>query len=174
MTTALTAGQLIELGVVYQINSTGMHQSTGISDLFANKRLLVFMGPAPFSRLDTEQAIDFERKSKQLLAKGLDDIIGLYVQDAFVMKKFEEHVRSAAGSSNVQFFGDGDAFFVKANNLMHDFTFEGLSTRCGRWAFIVNDGVIEYVVVDDYQTIIKTSPDSILQYLNEAKVPKTV
>jgi len=169
MTLALTKGQTIDLGIVYRINDESIHESTNISDLFAEKRLLVFMGPAPFSRLDTEQALEYERQSKDILDQKIDGIIGLYVQDAFVMNKFQEHVRNEVKTSNVKFYGDGDGFFVKANNLMHDFTFEGLSTRCGRWAFIVNDGVVEYVTVDDYSVIDTTGATSILKYLkNEA------
>ena len=165
MTLALTKGQTIDVGIVYRISDELVHESINISDLFAEKRLLVFMGPAPFSRLDTEQALEYERQSKDILDQKIDEIIGLYVQDAFVMNKFQEHVRNEVKTNNVKFYGDGDGLFVKANNLMHDFTFEGLSTRCGRWAFIVNDGVIEYVTVDDYSVIDTTGATSILKYL---------
>lgn len=169
MTLALAVGQTVDLGVVYRINPNGLHESVNIKDLFAGRRLLVFMGPAPFSKLDTEQAIEFERQSKQILAQKIDDILGIYVQDAFVMRKYQEFVRESGGTNNVQFYGDGDGFFVKANNLSHDFTFEGLSTRCGRWAFIINDGVIEYVTVDDYSVVETTSASSVLKHLkNEA------
>lgn len=169
MTLALAVNQTVDLGVVYKINSNGVHESTTIKDLFAGKRLLVFMGPAPFSKLDTEQAIEFEYQSNNILAQKIDGIIGLYVQDAFIMKKFQEHVHETSGTNNVQFYADGDGFFVKANNLTHDFTFSGLGTRCGRWAFIINDGVVEYVTVDDYSFIETTGAHSILKQLkNEA------
>jgi len=168
MTLALKKGQTVDLGVVYRINPSGLHESVSIKDLFEGKRLLVFMGPAPFSKLDTKQAIDYESASTKILSHGIDGIIGLYVQDAFVMKKFQEHVEEVAKTSNVQFYGDGDGFFVKANNLSHDFTFEGLSTRSGRWAFVIDNGVIEYVTVDDFSLLETTSADSMLQHLNEA------
>jgi peroxiredoxin len=168
MTLALQKGQKVELGVVYRINSDKLHESVNIKDLFADKRIVVFMGPAPFSRLDTEQATGYENLSDDILAQKVDEIIGLYVQDAFVMNKFQEQVREISGTGNVKFYADGDGFFVKANNLSHDFTFEGLSTRSGRWAFILNNGIVEHVVVDDYSEINYTSADSILKYLNEA------
>lgn len=166
---ALTKGQTLELGVLYRIDENNLHTSTNVAELFAGKRLVVFMGPAPFSRMDTTQATDYELHSSKILAEKVDGIIGIYVQDAFVMNKFQELVHQQAASANVKFYGDGDGFFVKANNLMHDFTFEGLSTRCGRWAFVLDNGVIEYVVVDDYSLLNETSADSILKYLkNEA------
>lgn len=161
----LSKGQTVDLGVLYRIDENNSHSSVKVNELFADKRVLVFMGPAPFSRLDTQQAIEYEKLSSEILKQGINEVFGIYVQDAFVMNKFQETVRAQAGSSNVKFYGDGDGFFVKANNLMHDFTFEGLSTRCGRWAFVLNNGVIEYVVVDDYSLINETSADSILKYL---------
>lgn len=168
MTAALQKGQTVDLGVVYQVDVVAKtHNSVNIRDLFANKRIVVFMGPAPFSRLDTEQATDYEKLSGAILAEKIDEVIGIYVQDAFVMNKFQETVREQAGSANVVFYGDGDGFFVKANNLSHDFSFEGLSTRCGRWAMVLNNRVIEHVVVDDYSEINYTSADSILTYLKK-------
>ena len=165
MTLALTKGQTVDLGVIYHFDENNLHQSVNIRDLFADKRILVFMGPAPFSKLDTTQAIDFELNSQALLNQGIDKIIGIYVQDAFVMREFQKHVHQNGKSNNVKFYGDGDGFFVKANNLSHDFTFEGLSTRCGRWSFIIKNGVIEYVTVDDYSLLETTSAASILKYL---------
>jgi peroxiredoxin len=167
MTLVLNPGQKIEVGIVFRIKD-GVHISANVSDLFANKRIVLFMGPAPFSRLDTQQALAYEKASKELLSKNIDLVMGIYVQDAFVVKKFEEQIQTDANSSNVELYGDGDGFFVKSNYLTHDFTHHGLGTRCGRWAMILNNGVIEYVVCDDHTTIDETSADSILQVLNEA------
>lgn len=164
---ALTVGQKIELGILYRIDENNTHSSIKVNELFADKRVVVFMGPAPFSRLDTQQASDYEARSDEILNQGVTEIFGIYVQDAFVMNKFQETIRRGEATANVKFYGDGDGFFVKANGLMHDFTFEGLSTRCGRWAFVLNNGVIEYVVVDDYSLINETSADSILNYLKK-------
>jgi peroxiredoxin len=164
MTLALNPGQKIEVGIVFRIKD-GVHISANVSDLFANKRIVLFMGPAPFSRLDTEQALAYEQASKEILSKNIDLVMGIYVQDAFVVKKFEEQTQTDANSSNVELYGDGDGFFVKSNYLTHDFTHHGLGTRSGRWAMILNNGVIEYVVCDDHTTIKDTSADSILKQL---------
>ena len=165
MISPLHAGQRLLVGILYRINENDLHVSIPITELFANKRLVVFMGPAPFSRLDTQQAIDYETRSNEILAEKVDGIIGIYVQDAFVVNKFQEHVRKETGVANVKFYADGDGFFARGNNLVHDFTYSGLSHRSGRWAIVLNDGVIEYVIADDYQLIDHTSADSILKYL---------
>ena len=175
MTSPLSVGQKLTIGTLYHFNDNDLHVSIPITELFANKRLVVFMGPAPFSRLDTEQAVDYESYSAEILAEKVDGIIGIYVQDAFIINKFQSEIHNKAGSSNVKFYGDGDGFFVRGNNLVHDFVFSGLGQRSGRWAMVLNDGVIEYVMADDYQLINYTSADSIIKYLkNETKIPKTV
>ncbi len=151
--------------VLYHINDQGLHDSIAISELLTDKRILIFMGPAPFSRLDTEQATEFETLSKELLSNGIDQVMGIYVQDAFVMNKFKEQIQTDTGSRNVKFYGDGDAFFVKANNIMQDFTFQGLSVRVGRWAVIVKNGIIEEVFTDDYPVVENTQASNVLKYL---------
>ena len=151
--------------VLYHINDQGLHDSVAISELLSDKRVLIFMGPAPFSRLDTEQAAEFETLSKEILNNNIDTVMGIYVQDAFVMNKFKEQIQKDTGSANVKYYGDGDAFFVKANNIMQDFTFQGLSVRVGRWAVIVKNGIIEQVFTDDYALIENTRASNVLKYL---------
>lgn len=161
----LTKGKELVSSVIYHINDLGMHDSTALSELISDKRVLIFMGPAPFSRLDTEQASEYETLSSDILGQGIDQIMGIYVQDAFVMKKFQEQVQSSVNSKNIKFYGDGDAFLVKANNIMEDFTFQGLSVRVGRWAVVVKNNIIEAVFTDDHSVIENTQASNILKYL---------
>jgi peroxiredoxin len=165
MTVPLVVGQPIVSGILYYINEENLHSSIPVTELFANRRLVVFMGPAPFSRLDTEQAVDYEFRSNEILAEKVDGIIGIYVQDAFVTSKFQDHITRQTGSANVKLYADGDGFFVRGNNLVHDFTYSGLGQRSGRWAIVLNNGIIEYSIADDFQVIENTSVDRILQYL---------
>lgn len=167
MTAPLVVGQPVVTGIVYYINDNNLHSSIPVTELFADKRLVVFMGPAPFSRLDTEQACAYEKHSKEILAEGVDGIIGIYVQDAFVTKQFQDQTHQVAGSANVKLYGDGDGFFARGNNLVHDFTLSGLGQRSGRWAMVLNKGIIEFVMADDYQLIDHTSAESILKYLRK-------
>ena len=167
MTAPLVVGQPVVTGIVYYINDNNLHSSIPVTELFADKRLVVFMGPAPFSRLDTEQACAYEKHSKEILAEGVDGIIGIYVQDAFVTKQFQDQTHRVAGSANVKLYGDGDGFFARGNNLVHDFTLSGLGQRSGRWAMVLNKGIIEFVMADDYQLIDHTSAESILKYLRK-------
>lgn len=165
MTAPLVVGQPIVSGILYYMNEENLHSSIPVTELFAGRRLVVFMGPAPFSNLDTKQAVDYETYSKEILAEKVDAIIGIYVQDAFVTSKFQDHITRQTGTANIKLYADGDGFFVRGNNLVHDFVYSGLGQRSGRWAMVLNDGVIEYVMADDFQVVNYTSADSILKYL---------
>lgn len=162
----LKVGTRLEFGQVYKINEKGIHDKFPVASLFT-ERIIVFGGPAPFSRLDTEQAIAFEKASAEFFNNGVNKVLGIYCQDAFVMKQFQKHVEEQAGSGNVVFYGDGDGFFIRNYGLECDFTYQGLSVRSHRWAAVVQDCVIKHIEHDEYQLIENTAPESLLAWLKE-------
>jgi len=168
MNCTLQLGDIMTLGSVYRIDPDGVHVNRSIESLLRGNRAVIFGGPAPFSRLDTEQAKQYADLSKQIL-KHVNVIYGIYCQDAFVMKKFDEHVSQEHPDHGVTFYGDGDAFFIRNYNLQYDFTNQGLSVRSGRYAFIVNDTKIEHIVLDDYTQIGDSGADKILAWLESNK-----
>lgn len=160
----LKIGDMVGAGAVYKINGAGVHQAIPTRDLLVNKRVIIFAGPAPFSRLDTEQAIAYAKLGKDL-TKYVDNVYGLYCQDAFVMNHFDKHVKETVSDSSVEFYGDGDAFFVRAHKLEQDFTHHGLGVRSIRYAIVVNNERIEFHASDDYKVIENTAPEKILEWL---------
>jgi len=80
-------GSNIKNSVVYYIDSNKIHQHIRVNDIFTNKISVVFGGPAPFSKLDTEHAELYERFAQQLLDQGVEQVVAIYCQDAFVCKK---------------------------------------------------------------------------------------
>lgn len=162
-------GDQIIGGVVYKINPQGVHESHDVLSLFINKRVLVYGGPAPFGRLDTQQSLEYAKLSSDLRAAGLDDICAVYCQDAFVMREFDNRIKQDVPNHQVNFYGDGDGFFTRTHQLDFNFTFQGLSLRSVRYAMIVKDRVIEHVVVDPFEVIEKTAAEKILEWLKNSK-----
>lgn len=158
-------GERFKNGTLFKIRNNA-HSFVEINNLFANKRVAIFMGPAPFSRLDKQQAVEYEQMSSEILTY-VDEILGIYCQDAFVMQQFENYVHEEAGSNNVQFWGDGDGTFCRMNTLLVDFVDQGLGWRSGRWAFVLNNGEIEYVAGDEHSELDLTSADDLLEFLRE-------
>lgn len=169
MTTSpgLCANAKMSVGNLFIINDDKVHVSGTVEEIFKEGRVLVFGGPAPFSRLDTQQAIEYQNLSEELLNAGIEEIIGVYCQDAFVMREFRNKVVAETGKDNITFWGDGDGSFVTGHGMSHDFTSQGLSVRSIRWAAVVQDGVIEYIEVDEFSMIDKTKASALLEYLKK-------
>jgi peroxiredoxin len=162
-----TTGAEFHAGIVYYIDKNKIHKNIQSADIFSKRRIVVFGGPAPFSKLDTEQALLFEKASKEILSLGVDAVVAIYVQDAFVTDKFRQEISSQAGTDNIEYYADGDAFFSRGLELTHDFTFQGLSVRSGRWAAVVNDRIAEWAAFDEYQVIDETHPKKVLAWLKK-------
>ena len=155
----------IEFGIVYKINEFDLHISKPISEIVENKRLLIYGGPAPFGKLDTEQSLSYAAHSTELL-EHVDEVLAIYCQDSFVMKQFDLHIKQQHPDHKTVFWADGDGFFIRNYGLEYDFTYSGLGVRSQRYAMILNNGIVEYVATDDYQLIDKTSTENILNWLN--------
>lgn len=164
----LKKGDFIGAGVLYKINEHGLHDHSPTGNLLTNRRVVIFGGPAPFSRLDTQQAKEYAELSGEII-KHVDAIYGIYCQDAFVMNQFDKHIRESFPDHKINFWADGDAFFTRGHGLDFNFTYQGLSLRSGRYAMVVNRETLETVFLDEYQVIEKTAAAKVLEWLKESK-----
>jgi peroxiredoxin len=162
----LQVGDNANSGSVYIINENGEHTRNTVLSIVEGVRSVIFGGPAPFSRLDTQQAKEYAENS-DLLLKHVDRIYGIYCQDAFVMKQFGNHITNMVPPNKIVFHADGDAFWTRSQQLEFDFTNQGLSVRSVRYAMILNNGVIEYIAVDEPSEIKNTSVSKILEFLEK-------
>lgn len=158
-------GSNIKNSVVYYIDSNKIHQHIRVNDIFTNKISVVFGGPAPFSKLDTEHAELYERFAQQLLDQGVEQVVAIYCQDAFVCKKFQEEIVTKAGTNNVKYYADGDGFFTNEHGIGIDFTCHGLSLRSARWCAVIDNIEIVWVASDEFQLIENTHPQRVLEWL---------
>ncbi len=160
-------GHNIDAGTLYRIHE-GAHTHVTTYDLLTDKRAVLFGGPAPFSRLDTEQARSYAELSASMLAH-VDEVYGVYCQDAFVMHQFELHINSLCANNHVSFLGDGDAYFTRGHNLEVDFSNQGLGLRSCRYAMVVKDRKLEKLFLDEYSTIEETAAQRVLEWLTQSK-----
>ena len=158
-------GDDFALGVLYHLTDMGVHSSMKLIDIVKDRRLVFFGGPAPFSRLDTEQALSYASLAHKMMGK-VDMVYGIYCQDAFVCAEFEKKIDEQLGNNALVLLADGDGFFCRSNNLENDFTYQGLSVRSHRWAAVIKNGKVEYFVSDPYQVIESTRAEKILEYLD--------
>lgn len=129
--------------------------------LFAGKRVVLFAVPGAFTPgCSNTHMPGFVIKADEILAKGVDTIVCTSVNDAFVMGAWQKDQNAQA----ITMLADGSADFAEAIGLSKDLTAAGMGVRSQRYALIANDGVVEYLGVDE-KGVDKSSAETILAQL---------
>jgi len=121
-------------------------QQVKASEYFAGKKVALFSVPGAFTPTCSAKHLPgFVEKAGDLKAKGVDEIVGTAVNDAFVMSAWN----TAAGSDAITMLADGNGDFVEALGLTIDASGFGMGKRGQRFSMVINDGVVEQINVED-------------------------
>lgn len=115
-------------------------------DVFKGKNIVVFSLPGAFTpTCSSTHAPGYEAKYDEMKSLGVDEVICLSVNDAFVMYQWKKHL----GLEKVFMLPDGNGDFtrdmgmlVKKNNL-------GFGDRSWRYSMHVVDGVIKKMFIEE-------------------------
>jgi peroxiredoxin len=132
-------------------------------ELFGGKKVVLFAVPGAFTPTCSNQHLPgFIDHADEIRAKGVDDIICMSVNDAFVMGAWG--TERGAGEK-VRMIADGNGDFSKALGLDFDGSGIGFGLRCQRFAAIVEDGVVTKLAVEAPAKFDVSSAESILAAL---------
>ncbi len=136
--------KLPSIDVQYKTEDTV--QTINTDELFAGKKVVVFALPGAFTPTCSAAHLPgYVVNSDKLFAKGIDRIICLSVNDAFVMQAWGEQHNV---DDRVMMLADGSAHFSRAVGLELDLDAPGMGIRSQRYAMVVNDGVVELLNVE--------------------------
>jgi peroxiredoxin len=114
-------------------------------DYFAGKKVALFSVPGAFTPTCSAKHLPgYVEKAADLKAKGVDEICGTAVNDAFVMQAWN----ASGGSDDITMLADGNAEFVEAVGLTMDGSGFGMGRRGQRFSMVINDGVVEQLNVE--------------------------
>ena len=114
-------------------------------ELFKGKKVVLFALPGAFTpTCSTSHLPGFVVNADKIKAKGVDEVICLSVNDAFVMHAWGK----AQNAEELHMVADGNADFAKAVGLELDLTTRGMGVRLQRFAMIVEDGVVTHINVE--------------------------
>ena len=120
-------------------------QPTTSDEFFKGKRGALFAVPGAFTPTCSVRHLpSYVDKAGELKAKGIDEIVGTSVNDAFVMSAWNQH----QGSEELKMLADGNGEFAKAVGLTMDGSKFGMGERSQRYSMVVNDGVVEQLNVE--------------------------
>ena len=109
-------------------------------DTFRGRRVVLFSLPGAFTpTCSTHQLPDFEKLHDAFREKGIDAVMCVSVNDAFVMNAWGKQQRL----EHVQLIPDGSGEFTRKMGMLVSKDNIGFGMRSWRYAAIVNNGVIE-------------------------------
>jgi peroxiredoxin len=137
-------------------------QDISTSDLFAGKKVVLFAVPGAFTPTCSAAHLPgFVVNADKIKAKGVDAIVCVSVNDAFVMDAWAKD----KNAEEIIMVGDGNGDFTEAMGLVLDGSGFGLGKRSQRYAMIAEDGVITTLNVEQGPAFELSSAEKILEAL---------
>jgi len=115
-------------------------------ELFAGKKVAFFALPGAFTPTCSAKHVPgFVQNYDALKAKGVDSIVCLSVNDAFVMGAWG---KDQGAGDKVRMLADGNGEFTQAVGLEMDGSKFGMGKRSQRYSMIVDNGVVKTLNVE--------------------------
>ncbi|MGB6298784.1 MAG: peroxiredoxin [Rivularia sp. (in: cyanobacteria)] len=114
-------------------------------EIFAGKKVVVFSLPGAFTPTCSSNHLPrYEELYNEFKGLGIDKIICISVNDAFVMFQWGKHI----GANNVYLLPDGNGEFTRKMGMLVEKTNLGFGYRSWRYSMLVNDGKIEKMFLE--------------------------
>lgn len=137
-------------------------QSVTTAELFDNRKVVLFAVPGAFTPgCSMTHLPGFVVKADEIRAKGVDAIICMSVNDAFVMDAWGK----AQNAEQLIMLADGNADLTRAMGLELDGTGFGMGIRCKRMALIAENGTVTHMAIEPPGGIVVSSAEAILEVL---------
>lgn len=145
-----------------KVVNSGEMADANTGELFANGKSVIFGVPGAFTPTCSQAHLPgFVVQADAIKAKGVERIVCMSVNDAFVMKAWGE----ASNAENLTMLADGNADLTKALGLEMDGSGFGMGTRCKRFAMIVEDGTVTGVFVEQPKEFEVSKAEYVLEQL---------
>ena len=132
-------------------------------ELLAGKKVVLFGVPGAFTpTCSVKHLPGFIDHAAEIRSKGVDSILCLSVNDAFVMDAW---AKDRGAGNEVVMLADGSAELTKALGLEMDGSRFGMGLRCQRFAAIVENGVVTALHVEAPMKFEVSSAEAILAAL---------
>ena len=161
--------------VVFKTRKNNEFVDVSTDDVFKGKTVVVFSLPGAFTPTCSSTHLPrYNELAKTFHDNGVDDIVCLSVNDAFVMDAWKEDQEA----ENVTLIPDGNGDFTDGMGMLVDKSDLGFGKRSWRYSMLVKDGVVDKMFIepdvpgDPFEV---SDADTMLNHINpKAEKPKAV
>jgi peroxiredoxin len=133
------------------------------TELGAGRKIVIFAVPGAFTPTCSAKHVPgFLKNTAALRAKGVEEIVCVSVNDAFVMNAWGE---AQGVGSDIRMVADGNGDLASALGLEMDGSKFGMGTRSQRFAMILQDNRVEKLLVESGPGLSASSAESVLEHL---------
>ncbi|MFT4613670.1 MAG: peroxiredoxin [Bacteroidia bacterium] len=158
---AIQAGDKTPACTLKTMGSEGPADIT-TEDIFSGKKVVLFALPGAFTPgCSLAHLPGYVVNADKIKAAGVDTIVCLSVNDAFVMGAWGKD----QNADEILMLADGNGEFTAAVGLELDGSGFGLGTRSQRYAMIVEDGTVSHINVEEGPGVEVSSAESIMALL---------
>ena len=131
--------------VTFRTRSDAEWVDRSSDDVFAGRTVVVFSLPGAFTpTCSSSHAPRYDQLASVFRENGVDEIVCLSVNDAFVMNEWRENL----GTENVTFLPDGNGAFTDGMGMLVGKEDLGFGKRSWRYSMLVRDGVVDKMFIE--------------------------
>jgi glutaredoxin-like protein len=161
--------------VTFKTRANGEFVDVTSDDIFKGKTVVVFSLPGAFTPTCSSTHLPrYNELAGVFKENGVDEIVCLSVNDAFVMDAWKEDQEA----DNVTLIPDGNGEFSEGMGMLVDKSDLGFGKRSWRYSMLVKDSVIEKIFIepdvpgDPFEV---SDADTMLNYINpNARKPQAI
>jgi peroxiredoxin len=137
-------------------------ENISTDQIFTGKKVVLFALPGAFTPTCSAAHLPgYVANADTIKARGVDTIVCLSVNDAFVMGAWGK----AQNAEEILMLADGNAEFAKALGLTLDGTGFGMGLRSQRFAMVVDNGTVTHLAVEQGPGLDVSAAEKVLAIL---------
>ncbi|NRB19420.1 MAG: peroxiredoxin [Rhodobacteraceae bacterium] len=142
----ISVGEQLPEATLVQIGAKGP-EPVAIGDKIRGRKVAIFAVPGAYTPTCSAAHVpSFIRTRDQLIAKGVDEIICISVNDPFVMAAWGKE--TGATEAGITMLADADCSLTEAMGMRFDAAAAGLLARSLRYAMLVEDGEVKILQME--------------------------
>ena len=156
--------------VTFRTRTDNDWQDVTSNDLFRGKTVILFAVPGAYTPTCSSSHLPrYNELAPVFKANGVDEIVCLAVNDAFVMREWgmQQH------AEHIRLIPDGNGEFSEAMGMLVDKGELGFGKRSWRYSMLVRDGIIEKMFIEPQEPgdpFYVSDAETMLHYINRDAV----